>query len=68
VLEAEKEDSVKVNPFTNETLSMGTLSIKSLLTSLCQREDLYPSLAKRGKGRFSDLYKFNFGTLNKSAL
>jgi hypothetical protein len=26
---------------------------KSLLTSLCQREELYPSLEKRGEGRFS---------------
>jgi hypothetical protein len=43
---------------------MATLFIKSLLTSLYQREDLYPSLAKRGKGRFSDLCKFNFETLN----
>ncbi len=40
------------------------LFIKSLLTSLCQREDLYPSLVKRGKGRFSDLCKFNFDILN----
>jgi hypothetical protein len=34
---------------------MTTLFIKSLLTSLCQREDLYPSFEKRGRGRFSDL-------------
>jgi len=33
---------------------MKTLIIKSLLTSLCQREGMYPSLVKRGKGRFSD--------------
>ncbi len=31
---------------------MKTLIIKSLLTSLCQREGNYPSLAKRGEGRF----------------
>jgi len=31
---------------------MKTLIIKSLLTSLYQREEIYPSLAKRGKGRF----------------
>jgi hypothetical protein len=31
---------------------MKTLTIKSLLTSLCQREGINPSLAKRGKGRF----------------
>jgi hypothetical protein len=43
---------------------MTILFIKSLLTSLYQSEDLYPSLAKRGKGRFSDLCKFNFETLN----
>jgi hypothetical protein len=36
------------------------LIIKSLLTSLCQREAMYPSLVKRGKGRF-----FNNITLNK---
>ena len=31
---------------------MNTLITKSLLTSLCQREGINPSLAKRGKGRF----------------
>jgi len=31
---------------------MKTLIIKSLLTSLCQREVIYPSLEKRGVGRF----------------
>jgi hypothetical protein len=31
---------------------MKTLIIKSLLTSLCQRKEMYPSLEKRGKGRF----------------
>jgi hypothetical protein len=31
---------------------MKTLIIKSLLASLCQREVMYPSLEKRGKGRF----------------
>jgi hypothetical protein len=31
---------------------MKILIVKSLLTSLCQREGNYPSLAKRGKGRF----------------
>ncbi len=30
--------------------------IKSLLTSLFQREDLFPSLEKRGKGRFLQFY------------
>jgi hypothetical protein len=43
---------------------MTTLFIKSLLTSLYQREDLSPSLAKRGKGRFSDLCEFNSETFN----
>ena len=33
---------------TNKVISMKTLIIKSLLTSLYQREDLYPSLVKRG--------------------
>jgi hypothetical protein len=49
---------------TNKVISMKTLIIKSLLTpgrlrrrqrrvnSLCQREVMYPSLEKRGKGRF----------------
>ncbi len=31
---------------------MKTLIIKSLLTSLYQREGNYPSLVKRGEGRF----------------
>jgi hypothetical protein len=31
---------------------MKALIVKSLLTSLCQREGMYPSLAKRGEGRF----------------
>jgi LPS-assembly protein len=31
---------------------MKTLVVKSLLTSLCQREGTHPSLAKRGEGRF----------------
>src|SRR4030066_989054 len=38
--------------------------IKSLLTSLCQREG-FPSLGKRGEGRFSNQCQFNFETLNK---
>jgi hypothetical protein len=38
--------------FTNKVISMKTLIIKSLLTSLFQREVMYPSLEKRGKGRF----------------
>ena len=51
--------------YINSLIIMTTLFIKSLLTSLYQREDLSPSLAKRGKGRFSDLCGFNFETLNK---
>ncbi|MEW6419136.1 MAG: hypothetical protein AB1480_13630 [Nitrospirota bacterium] len=31
---------------------MKILIIKSLLPSLCQREEMYPSLEKRGEGRF----------------
>jgi hypothetical protein len=34
---------------------MTTLLRKSLLTSLCQREAISPSLAKRGEGRFYDI-------------
>jgi hypothetical protein len=37
---------------TNKVISMKTSITKSLLTSLCQREGINPSLAKRGKGRF----------------
>ncbi len=45
-----------INSLIIETTSF----IESLLTSLCQKEVLNPSLAKRGKGRFSDFCKFNF--------
>jgi hypothetical protein len=39
-----------------------TFIIKSLLTSLCQREEMHPSLVKRGKGRFfnNDSLLMNF--------
>jgi hypothetical protein len=37
--------------------------MKSLLTSLCQREENYPSLAKRGQGRFCGACQINFETL-----
>jgi len=53
---------------TNSLIIMTRLFIKSLPTSLYQREDLNPSLVKRGKGRFSDLCKFNFETLNNYTL
>jgi hypothetical protein len=43
---------------TNKAISMKSLIVKSLLSSLCKREEVYPSLAKRGKGRF-----FNNNTL-----
>ena len=39
-------------PYTNTVISMKTSTIKSLLTSLYQREGKCPSLIKRGKGRF----------------
>ena len=47
---------------TNKVISMKTSTIKSLLTSLCQREGINPSLAKRGKGRFfnNDASLMNF--------
>jgi hypothetical protein len=47
---------------TNKVISMKTLIIKSLLTSLCQRKVMYPSLAKRGEGRFfnNDALLMNF--------
>src|SRR4030043_2136477 len=38
--------------YTDKVISMKTLIIKSLLTSLYQREGNYPSLVKRGEGRF----------------
>jgi hypothetical protein len=38
--------------YTDKVISMKTLIIKSLLISLYQREGNYPSLAKRGEGRF----------------
>jgi hypothetical protein len=37
---------------TNKVISMKTSITKSLLTSLYQREEINPSLAKRGTGRF----------------
>ncbi len=40
---------------TNKAISMATLLRKYLLTSLCQREAISPSLAKRGEGRFYDI-------------
>jgi len=41
-------------------------SKKSLLTSLYQREDIFfPSLAKRGEGRF--LKKYIFGPMTEKA-
>ena len=49
---------LRINPselcLTNKAISMKTLIIKSLLSSLYHREGVYPSLAKRGKGRFSN--------------
>ena len=49
----------------NSLIIITALFIKSLLTSLFQRERKYPSLAKRGKGRFCGTCQFNFETLNK---
>jgi prepilin-type N-terminal cleavage/methylation domain-containing protein len=55
-----------------------TLTVKSLLTSLYQREEISPlergvgvctpSLAKRGKGRFFNQCQFTFETINKKYL
>jgi len=36
----------------DKVISMKTSITTSLLTSLCQREEINPSLAKRGEGRF----------------
>ena len=38
--------------YTDKVISMKILIIKSLLPSLYQREGNYPSLVKRGEGRF----------------
>jgi hypothetical protein len=37
---------------------------KSLLTSLCQREAISPSLAKRGEGRFYDICSLTYDRIN----
>jgi hypothetical protein len=50
--------------FTNKTVSKGTLSLKSLLTSLYQREAIYPSLVKRGEGRFYGQCGFTYELLS----
>jgi hypothetical protein len=42
----------KIQVNNNKVISMKTLIIKALLTSLYQREEASPSLAKRGEGRF----------------
>jgi hypothetical protein len=41
-----------IKPVANKTISKAALLKKSLLTSLCQREAICPSLVKRGAGRF----------------
>jgi hypothetical protein len=38
---------------------------KSLLTSLCQREAISPSLAKRGEGRFYDICILTYDLVSK---
>jgi hypothetical protein len=45
---------------------MTTLLRKSLLTSLCQREAISPSLAKRGEGRFYDIYTLTYDLISKN--
>jgi hypothetical protein len=56
----QETDVQKVMPFSahwarrySQSKIMRIFFVKSLLTSLFQREGKYPSLAKRGKGRFS---------------
>jgi len=46
-------EKLKVN---NRRKIITTLFLKSLLTSLCQREEFCPSLVKRGKRRFFNQY------------
>jgi hypothetical protein len=43
------EEEVTVSPVTNKVISMKTLIIKSLLTSLCQRE-VIPLFGEEGQG------------------
>jgi hypothetical protein len=50
---------VKRSKGNHEHKIAATLAIKSLLTSLCQREEFCPSLVKRGKGRFSNQYQID---------
>jgi hypothetical protein len=50
-----KRSKLKVN---NGCKIITTLSVESLLLSLCQREEFDPSLVKRGKGRFFNQYQF----------
>jgi hypothetical protein len=47
----------------NQFISFRTVK-KSLLTSLCQREEQFPSLAKRGEGRFSIQIPITYGLIN----
>ncbi len=46
--------------FKKKFRSIKTFFRKSLLSSLCQREVLCPSLAKRGEGRFSNACHFSY--------
>jgi len=43
-----------------------SMIVKSLLTSLCQREGKYPSLAKRGRGDFLKKCLLNYELISKS--
>jgi len=56
-------DQCKIIIAAKSLIIVTTLFIKSLLPSLYQREVIHPSLAKRGKWRFSDLCKFNLRPL-----
>jgi outer membrane lipoprotein-sorting protein len=55
------------NVITKETISKAKSFRKSLLTSLCQREAIFPSLAKRGEGRFYSRCVFSYALLRRYA-
>jgi|GEM_PF-1629120 outer membrane lipoprotein-sorting protein len=55
------------NVITKEAISKAKSFRKSLLTSLCQREAIFPSLAKRGERRFYSRCVFSYALLRRYA-
>ncbi len=69
----QKESGLQVTLITAQLSQRNIISlincfIKSLLTSLFQREEKCPSLVKRGGGRFLGACLFNYETLNNFLL